>query len=53
MRWYSVAEGKRIPRKKGLPHSKNTDPLMKIPKELFHGLGRKDEATARSSAYQN
>ena len=43
MRWYSVAEGKRIPRKKGQPaNSKNTDPpltLMKIQKELSHGLG--------------
>ena len=52
MRWYSVAEGKRIPRKKGQPaNSKKHSDLYtdENPKGTIHGLGFKDEATARSS----
>jgi len=52
MRWYSVTEGKRIPRKKGQPaNSKKHSDLYtdENPKGTIHGLGFKDEATARSS----
>ena len=52
MRWYNVAEGKRIPRKKGQPaNSKKHSDLYtdENPKGTIHGLGFKDEATARSS----
>ena len=52
MRWYNVAEGKRLPRKKGQPaNSKKHSDLYtdENPKGTIHGLGFKDEATARSS----
>ena len=52
MRWYNIAEGKRIPRKKGQPaNSKKHSDLYtdENPKGTIHGLGFKDEATARSS----
>ena len=52
MRWYSVTEGKRVPRKKGQPaNSKKHSDLYtdENPKGTIHGLGFKDEASARSS----
>jgi len=47
-----ILEGKRIPRKKGQPaKSKKHSDLYtdEDPKGTIHGLGFKDEATARSS----